>query len=79
MGNLSCKEMHKVLMDELRLMHYPIAVKFVFDDKELEEFKSNASYYLPVHPLTFCQFEIGARMKGQTVLGTKETLGVCRT
>ncbi len=75
MGNLSYKDMQKVLMDELRLMHYPIAVKFIFQDKELEEFKKGASYYVPAHPLTFCQFEIGPRMKGQTVLGTKETLG----
>ena len=26
------KEMQKILMDELRLMHYPIAVKFIFID-----------------------------------------------
>lgn len=73
--NLGYKDMQKVLMDELRLMHYPVAVKFVFRGEELEDFTSNASYYEPVKPLTFCQFEIAARMKGQTVIGTKETLG----
>ena len=69
------KEMQKVLMDELRLMHYPIAVKYFFDENELEDFKNNASFYVPSHALTYCQFEIAPRMKGQTVLGTKETLG----
>lgn len=67
--------MQKILMDELRLMHYPIAVKFIFKDEELEDFIKNASYYEPVKPLTFCQFEIAARMKGHTALGMKEKLG----
>ncbi|NTU42540.1 MAG: DUF169 domain-containing protein, partial [Nitrospirales bacterium] len=75
MESLGYKEMQKILMNELRLLHYPIAVKFIFDNSELEDFKSNADYYVPAHPLTFCQFEIGPRMKGQTVLGTRETLG----
>lgn len=75
MSNIAYKEMQKTLMDELRLMHYPIAVKYFFDEKELEDFKNNAIFYVPTHPLTFCQFEIAPRMKGQTVLCTKETLG----
>ena len=62
-------------MDELRLMHYPIAVKFIFKDEELAEFVENVSYYEAAKPLTFCQYEIAARMKGQTVLGTREGLG----
>lgn len=75
MNALSFSEMQRILMEELRLMHYPVAVKFVFRDEELEDFKKNATYYEAVRPLTFCQFEIAARMKGQTVLGTRETLG----
>nr|WP_040334357.1 DUF169 domain-containing protein [Candidatus Magnetobacterium casensis] len=69
------KDIQHTLMEELRLMHYPIAVKFIFDDAELEDFKNNVSHHISVHPITFCQFEIGPRMKGQTILGTKETLG----
>jgi len=72
---IAYQDMQKILMDELRLMHYPIAVKFIFKDEELEDFVKNASYFEAVKPLTFCQFEIAARMKGQTVLGTKEKLG----
>jgi uncharacterized protein (DUF169 family) len=72
---ITYKDMQETLMDELSLMHYPIAVKFIFEDEELEDFMKNASYYEAVKPLTFCQFQIAARMKGQTVLGTKEKLG----
>jgi len=72
---LSFKDIQKLLMDELRLMHYPIAVKFIFTDEELSDFINNGDYYEAARPLTFCQFEIAARMKGQTVLGTKEKLG----
>lgn len=72
---IAYQHMQKILMDELRLMHYPIAVKFIFKDDELEDFVKNTSYHEAVKPLTFCQFEIAARMKGQTVLGTKEKLG----
>ncbi|WMW64484.1 MULTISPECIES: DUF169 domain-containing protein [Nitratidesulfovibrio] len=73
--SLSYKEMQQVLMDELRLYHYPIAVKFFFDEAELETFKDKAEFYLPVKPMTFCQWEIAARMKGQTVLSGPEGLG----
>jgi uncharacterized protein (DUF169 family) len=69
------KDMQKTLMDELRLMHYPIAVKFIFKDEELDSFINNSAYHEAVKPLTFCQFEIAARMKGQTVIGTKDKLG----
>lgn len=76
MGSLTKQEMHDVLYDELRLVHYPIAVKFIFDEKELEEFKENVDeYVMPVKPMTFCQWEIAARMKGQTVLAMPEHLG----
>ncbi|MGE4539538.1 MAG: DUF169 domain-containing protein [Desulfovibrio sp.] len=75
MEELSYQEMQHVLMDELRLMHYPIAVKYFFDQAELDDFKERVSYYLPAKALTFCQAEIGARMEGITVLVGKEQLG----
>jgi uncharacterized protein (DUF169 family) len=67
--------MQKVLMEELRLYHLPIAVKYLFTDAELEDFKENADYVTPVKNLTFCQWEIAARMKGQTVLALPDQLG----
>jgi uncharacterized protein (DUF169 family) len=69
-------DMQRILMEELRLMHYPIAIKFFFDAAELEEFTTQAeNIYRPAKPLSFCQWEIAARMKGQTVLGEKKHLG----
>lgn len=69
-------QMQRVLMEELRLMHYPIAIKFFFDTAELEEFEAKVDlFYRPARPISFCQWEIAARMKGQTVLGEKQHLG----
>lgn len=75
MGNLTWQQMQQVLMDELRLMHYPIAVKFFFSDEELAAFRENHDYFEPVKPMTFCQWEIAPRMKGQTLLAAAEQLG----
>ena len=75
MAELTYQEMQKTLMDELRLYHYPIAVKYFFDQAELDDFIENVDHFRPVKPMTFCQWEIAARMKGQTVLGFKEDMG----
>jgi len=56
--HIGFKEMQRILMEELRLLHYPIAVKFIFKDEELEEFTRNASYYEPVKPLTFSSLRL---------------------
>ncbi len=69
------KEMQAFLMCELRLYHYPVAVKFFYDPAEVEDFKARSEYYTPVKPMTFCQWEIAARMKGQTVYSGREGLG----
>ena len=68
-------QMQEVLMRELRLMHYPIAITYFFDEAELAAFRKDQPHYAPVKPLTFCQAEIGARMEGLTVLVEKEKLG----
>ncbi|MBN2140568.1 MAG: DUF169 domain-containing protein [Desulfovibrionaceae bacterium] len=76
MNKINRKEMQDILYDGLRLMHYPVAVKFIFDDHELERFKEKVpEYYTPLKKTTFCQWEIAARMKGQIVLAMPEDLG----
>lgn len=72
---LSYKEMQHTLMEELRLYHFPIAVKFFFEQKEIDQFKKDHEYFTPVKPMTFCQWEIAARMKGQIVYAEQEGLG----
>ncbi len=73
--DLSYKEMQEILMRELRLYHLPIAVTFFWDDAKLAEFTQKTPHVVPVKPITYCQWEIAARMQGKTVLATKETLG----
>ncbi|MGI6656882.1 MAG: DUF169 domain-containing protein [Desulfobulbus sp.] len=67
--------LQEVLMRELRLMHVPVSIRYLFDAVELERFRSECAHYEPVRPVTFCQVEIGARMQGLTVLMTPEKIG----
>lgn len=71
---LSYQEMERLLMKELRLYHHPIAVTFLFSDEEVAEFKQKTKYLVPARPLTFCQWEIGARMQALTIVGTPQKL-----
>ncbi len=72
---MTYREMSKILMDELRLYHSPIAVHFFDTDEKIEEFKSKAKYLEPVKPMTYCQWEIAARMQNKTVLAFEKDLG----
>ncbi len=73
--SLSYAEMEKVLMDSLRLYHHPIAVTFLFTDDDVKKFTECTEHVISVKPLTYCQWEIPARMQNTTVLGTPETMG----
>jgi len=72
--SLTYKEMEAILMKELRLYHYPIAITFLFTEDEVDRFREATPHVVPVRPLTFCQWEIAARMEGKTVLGEKKHL-----
>lgn len=71
---LSFSDMEKTLMEQLRLYHHPVAVTWLFTDAEVEEFKSSVPHIVPVKQLTFCQWELAARMQNKTVLGTSDKL-----
>ena len=76
MDSMDFKQMQDILMDELRLYHYPAAVKYLFKDEDIQDFEDICdNYYLPARKMTFCQWEIAARMKGQTVLAKEDHLG----
>lgn len=72
--SLTYETASNVLMNELRLYHNPIAVTFLFNDDEVEEFRAKHEVFIPARPTTFCQWEIAARMKAKTVLGFKDKL-----
>ena len=69
------EKLHETLMREMRLIHSPVAIKYFFDQEELDSFKKNQPHYSPIKPLTFCQSEVGARMEGITVLVERENMG----
>lgn len=73
--SLSYREMEAVLMKELRLYHHPIAITYLFTDEDVARFTESTPHVVPARPLTFCQWEIAARMEGKTVLGTRKHLG----
>lgn len=61
------RSMHDFLMKELRLMHVPVGIKFIFFEELLCEFKARHDFHAPAHPVTFCQAELGARMQGMNI------------
>lgn len=73
---MTYSEMQDVLMKELRLYHYPVAVKFFFNQEEVDAFMEAApEVHTPLKPMTFCQWEIAARMSGQIVYSGVEGQG----
>ena len=73
---MTYQEMQEKLMRELRLYHYPIAVKFFFDAEVVQKFKDTAEeYFTPIKPLTFCQWELAPRMRGTIVYSEVDGLG----
>ena len=72
---MTFNDIQRLLMDELRLYHYPVAITFLHNDEEIERYRSLHDCYAPLKPMTFCQWEVAARMKGQTVIAEKEQLG----
>lgn len=73
---MTYKEIQALLMKELRLYHYPVAVKFFYDASELQAFHDCArEIHTPLKPMTFCQWEIGARMQGQIIYSDSDGLG----
>ena len=72
---LAYDEMQTLLMRELHLYHYPIAVRFFWNEPEIEDFKKNCNEIeSPLKPITFCQWEIGARMQGKIIYGERRDL-----
>ena len=68
-------QMEELLMKELRLYHHPIAVTWLFTDEDVDAFTHAHDCVTPAKPLTYCQWEIAARMQGLTLIGGKEQLG----
>lgn len=72
---LSNADMTLTLRNLLKLKYYPVAIKYFFDQKELDEFKENYDYKVASKPLTFCHYSATSRQKGEILLGGKKKLG----
>ncbi len=74
-GKLSHSDIVFGLRNILKMKYYPVAVKYFFDQKELDDFKANANYKVGLHSYTFCHYVAASRQKGDILLGTKEKCG----
>ena len=64
-----------VLRNLLRMKYYPVAVKFIFNQDELDAFKKGGGYKVPKHGFTFCHSLAFSRQRGDIVLGEPSGLG----
>ncbi len=74
-GKLSKADMVFILRNLLKLKYYPVAVKFFYDEEELDEFKSSTKYKVACNPFTFCHFSAASRQRGDVLLGDRRSLG----
>lgn len=74
-GKLSHSDIVFALRNILKMKYYPVAVKYFFDEKELEDFKAKAEYRVALHPYTFCHFVAASRQRGDILLGAKDKMG----
>jgi len=72
---LSKADMVFILRNLLKLKYYPVAVKFFYDDDEIERFRAEHEYLVACNPFTFCHFSAASRQRGDVLLGDKRTLG----
>ncbi|WP_456330484.1 DUF169 domain-containing protein [Archaeoglobus sp.] len=64
-----------ILRNLLKLKYYPVAVKFFYDEDNVEKFKAEHEYLVACNPITFCHFSAASRQRGDVLLGDKRTLG----
>jgi len=63
------------LRNLLRMKYYPVAVKFFYDQAELNDFKKNTDVKVSAHPFTFCHYLAASRQRGDLLLGELKGLG----
>ena len=74
-GKLSHSDIVFGLRNILKMKYYPVAVKYFFDEKELDDFKAKTDYKVALHGYTFCHYVAASRQRGDILLGTKDKLG----
>lgn len=74
-GKLSHSDMVFALRNLLKMKYYPVAVKYFFDEAELEEFQDTVEHKVSLHPVTFCAYVAASRQRGDILLGTPDKIG----
>ncbi len=74
-GKLNAADVVFSLRNFLKMKYYPVAIKYFFNEDELEAFKQNTDYKVAFHPYTFCHFVAASRQRGDILLGTSDKLG----
>jgi len=74
-GKLSHPDIVFGLRNLLKMKYYPVAVKYFFEEGELEAFRTEQDYKVALRPYTFCHFVAASRQRGDILLGTSEKLG----
>lgn len=74
-GKLNPSDIVFGLRNILKMKYYPVAVKFFFDEDELENFKAKEDYKVALRPYTFCHYVAASRQRGDILLGTDDKLG----
>jgi len=74
-GKLSNSDIVFALKNLLKMKYYPVAVKYFFDQAELDDFKNNVEYKTSLRTITFCAYVAASRQRGDVLLGTEEKIG----
>jgi uncharacterized protein (DUF169 family) len=72
---LSNSDLVIVLRNLLRMKYYPVAVKFFFEQEELDAFKKDGEYKVSTHPFTFCHYLAASRQRGDILLSMSNGVG----
>ncbi|MBA4374525.1 MAG: hypothetical protein C0402_16870 [Thermodesulfovibrio sp.] len=73
--SLSNADIVFVLRNLLRMKYYPVAVKFFFDQDELNAFKQKKEFKVSRHPFTFCHYLAASRQRGDILLTEASGIG----
>lgn len=63
------------LRNILKMKYYPVAVKYFFEQAQVDTFKENVDYKTALHPVTFCAYVAASRQRGDILLGTEDKMG----
>lgn len=72
---LSKPDLVLVLRNLLRMKYYPVAVKFFYSEKDLEDFKKTTDHKVPTRPFTVCHSVAASRQRGDVLLTERGKCG----